>query len=203
MWLSWLSVYALVLVWSVIRPADLYTWFLEVFPALVGLVVLLMTRRSFPLTGLAYVLVLVHCIILMVGGHYTYAEVPLFDWISTAFDLGRNNYDKVGHFAQGFVPAILAREILIRNAVVNGRGWLNFLVMCFCLALSACYEIVEWLVALLSREAADSFLGTQGYIWDTQSDMGWALLGALLSLLLLGRYHDRQLQAFDRRNARG
>ncbi len=203
MWLSWLSVYTLVLVWSVIRPADLYTWFLEVFPALVGLVVLLLTRRSFPLTGLAYVLVLVHCIILMVGGHYTYAEVPLFDWISDVFDLGRNNYDKLGHFAQGFVPAILAREILIRNAVVNGRGWLNFLVLCFCLALSACYEIIEWLVALLSAEAADSFLGTQGYVWDTQSDMGWALLGALLSLLVLGRYHDRQLQAVMASNARG
>jgi putative membrane protein len=203
MWLSWLSVYTLVLVWSVIRPADPYTWFLEVFPALVGLVVLLLTRRSFPLTGLAYVLVLVHCIILMVGGHYTYAEVPLFDWISDVFNLGRNNYDKLGHFAQGFVPAILAREILIRNTVVNGRGWLNFLVLCFCLALSACYEIIEWLVALLSAEAADSFLGTQGYVWDTQSDMGWALLGALLSLLVLGRYHDRQLQHVMASSARG
>jgi len=196
-----LSVYTLVLVWSAIRPADRFTWLLEVLPALIGLVVLLLTRRRFPLSGLAYTLVLLHCIILMVGGHYTYAKVPLFDWLDTVFELGRNNYDKLGHFAQGFVPALLAREILIRNAVVNGRGWLNFLVLCFCLALSACYEIVEWLVALLSGEAADAFLGTQGYVWDTQSDMGWALMGAVLSLLLLRRYHDRQLQAFIKASA--
>lgn len=201
--LPWLSVYTLVLVWSAIRPADYYTWFLEVVPALVGVAVLLFTRRSFPLTGLAYVLILVHCIILMVGGHYTYAKVPLFDWISTAFELGRNNYDKVGHFAQGFVPAILAREILTRKAVVHGQVWLNFFVLCFCLAFSAFYELVEWWVALLSAEAADAFLGTQGYVWDTQSDMAWALFGAMLSLLLLGRYHDRQLRVFLRSAAHG
>lgn len=191
--LPWFSVYTLVLVWSAIQPADLFTWFLEVAPALIGLVVLVLTRRSFPLTALAYALVLVHCIILMIGGHYTYAEVPLFDWLSGVFDWQRNNYDKVGHFAQGFIPALLAREILLRKAIVAGRGWLNFLVVCFCLALSAAYELLEWWVALLSEEAAEAFLGTQGYAWDTQSDMGWALLGAVLSLLLLGRYHDRQL----------
>ncbi len=201
--LPWLSVYSLVLIWSGIEPADRFTWFLEVAPALIGLVVLLLTRRRFPLTGLAYTLVLLHCIILMVGGHYTYAKVPLFDWLSTAFELGRNNYDKLGHFAQGFVPALLAREILIRNAVVNGHAWLNFFILCFSLAFSAFYELVEWVVALLSEEAADAFLGTQGYVWDTQSDMGWALLGAALSLLLLGRYHDRLLQAIIRRDAHG
>jgi putative membrane protein len=201
--LPWLSIYTLVLVWSAIRPADYYTWFLEVVPALVGVAVLLLTRRRFPLTGVAYALVLVHCIILMVGGHYTYAKVPLFDWLSSAFELGRNNYDKVGHFAQGFVPALLAREILLRKAVVNGRAWLNFFVLCFCLAFSAFYELVEWWVALLSAEAAESFLGTQGYVWDTQSDMGWALLGAVLSLLLLGRYHDRQLRALSGSVAHG
>ena len=201
--LPWLSVYSLVLIWSAIEPADYFTWFLEVAPALIGLVVLLLTRRRFPLTGLAYALVLVHCIILMVGGHYTYAKVPLFDWLDTAFELGRNNYDKVGHFVQGFVPALLAREILLRKAVVNGRVWLNFFVLCFCLAFSAFYELVEWWVALLSDEAAEAFLGTQGYVWDTQSDMGWALLGAVLSLLVLSRYHDRQLQDFIRGDAHG
>jgi putative membrane protein len=201
--LPWIAVYTLVLVWSAIQPADYFTWFLEVVPALIGAAVLFFTRRSFPLTGLAYLLVLVHCIILMVGGHYTYAKVPLFDWISAVFELGRNNYDKVGHFAQGFVPAILAREILARKQVVNGRAWLNLLVVCFCLAFSAFYELVEWWVALLSDEAAESFLGTQGYVWDTQSDMAWALFGAVLSLLLLGRYHDRQLRAFLGSDAHG
>ena len=190
---SWLTIFAVVFAWSAWRPADTFTWFLEVLPAVIGLVVLLATRRSFPLTGLACILVLAHCIVLMVGGHYTYAEVPLFDWLRDAFDLQRNNYDKVGHFAQGFVPAILAREVLLRFAIIRVRSWLYFLVVCFCLALSALYEIIEWLVALASEEAAEAFLGTQGYVWDTQSDMGYALLGAILSLLLLSRYHDRQL----------
>lgn len=195
---AWLAVYLLVLGWSAYHPADGLTWLLEVFPALAGLAVMLWTRRSFPLTPLVYLLVLVHCIILMVGGHYTYAEVPLFDWLAEVFDWRRNNYDKLGHVAQGFIPALVAREILLRKAVVAGRGWLNFLVMCFCLALSACYELLEWWVALLSEAAADAFLGTQGYAWDTQSDMGWALFGAVLSLLLLGRYHDRQLARLPR-----
>jgi putative membrane protein len=190
---AWLAVFGLVLAWSAWHPADRYTWWLEVFPALLGLAVLLLTRRSFPLTPLVYTLVLAHCIVLMVGGHYTYAHVPLFDWLGEWCGWSRNNYDKLGHFAQGFVPAVLAREILVRKAVVRGRGWLNFLVVCFCLALSAGYELLEWGVALLSAQAADAFLGTQGYVWDTQSDMAWALLGAVLSLLLLGRYHDRQL----------
>ena len=189
----WLLIFAAVFAWSVIRPADYPTWFLEVLPAVLGLLVLLLTRRTFPLTPLAYQLILVHCIILMVGGHYTYAHVPLFDWIRDVFALERNNYDKVGHFAQGFIPALLAREILIRRAVVNGRAWRDFLIVCFCLALSAFYELLEWTVAELSGEAAEAFLATQGYVWDTQSDMGYALLGAVLSLLLLGRYHDRQL----------
>ena len=189
----WVVVFFAVFTWSAIRPYDSFTWFLEVLPALIGLVVLALTRKSFPLTTLAYALVLVHCIILMVGGHYTYAQVPLFDWLAEAFDWQRNHYDKVGHFVQGFIPAVLAREILLRKAVVNGRVWLNFYVICFCLALSACYELIEWLMALLTGTAADAFLGTQGYVWDTQSDMAFALAGAVLSLLLLSRYHDRQL----------
>jgi putative membrane protein len=191
---TWLLIFAVVLIWSGVQPADFFTWVLEVFPAVAGLVVLLATRRTFPLTPLVYWLILLHCIVLMVGGHYTYAEVPLFDWIRDAFGLARNNYDKVGHLMQGFVPALVARELLIRKAVVRGRGWLNFVVLCFCLALSAIYELIEWAVAVAVGISAEAFLGTQGYTWDTQSDMAYALAGAVLALLLLSRYHDRQLQ---------
>jgi putative membrane protein len=191
--LAWLAIFFGVLVWSGIGPKDYLTWILEVAPALIGIAVLAATREGFPLTTLAYVLVLAHSVILMVGGHYTYAEVPLGDWAREAFAMSRNNYDKLGHFAQGFVPAILAREIIVRKRVVAGRWWRDFLVVCVCLAISAFYELIEWWVALISQEAADSFLGTQGYQWDTQSDMGWALTGAVLALLLLGRLHDRQL----------
>ncbi len=164
-------------------------------PALVGAAVLWTTRDSFPLTSLTYVLILIHCIILMVGGHYTYAEVPLGDWVRDLFDHSRNNYDKVGHFAQGFIPAIVAREVLIRLSVFNSKRWRDFFIVCLCLAISAFYELIEWWVAALSGEGADAFLGTQGYAWDTQSDMALALLGAILALLMLGRLHDRQLQA--------
>lgn len=190
----WLSIYFAILIWSAINPADYFTWFLEVVPALIGLVILAATYNRFRLTTLAYILILVHCGILMVGGHYTYAQVPLFDWLKTYFELERNNYDKVGHFAQGFIPAIVAREILIRKDVVRGRGWLGFLVVCFCLALSALYELIEWWVALSTGESAEAFLGTQGYVWDTQSDMALALAGAICAVLFLRRLHDSQLQ---------
>ena len=190
----WLLVFAAVLVWSAINPVDYFIWLLEVLPAIIALLVLLVTRKSFPLTPLVYVLILIHCIILMVGGHYTYAEVPLFDWIRDSLGLVRNNYDKVGHFAQGFIPAMVAREILIRKQVVAVRSWLAFLVVCFCLAFSAFYELIEWAVAIASGESAEAFLGTQGYVWDTQSDMAFALVGAVSALLLLGRLHDRQLR---------
>lgn len=190
----WLLVFTLVFVWSAINPADFLTWLLEVSPAVLALLVLVTTRKVFPLTGLVYSLLLLHCIILMVGGHYTYAEVPAFDWIRDTFGHARNNYDKVAHFAQGFVPAMVAREVLLRFQVVNGRAWLNFLIACFCLAVSAFYELVEWLVAVIVGGPAEAFLGTQGYVWDTQSDMAFALAGAICALLLLGRVHDRQLQ---------
>lgn len=189
----WLSIYFAVLVWSGIAPKDGFTWFLEVLPALIGLIVLAMTWRRFPLTPLAYWLVLAHMLILMVGGHYTYAEVPLFDALRDVFHWQRNNYDRVGHVAQGFVPALLAREVLLRLAVVNGRGWLNFLVLCFVLAVSALYELVEWAVAAASGDSAVAFLATQGDEWDTQSDMALALLGGMAALALLARMHDRQL----------
>ena len=191
----WIIVYLGVLVWSGIGPKDYPTWSLEVFRAVAGGVVLWITRERFPLTALVYALVLVHCIILMVGGHYTYAEVPAGEWLREAVDGTRNNYDKLGHFVQGFVPALIARELMIRLQVFNSVRWRNFFIVCFCLGFSAFYELIEWWVALLSDEAADAFLGTQGYAWDTQSDMGWALLGAILALLLLGGLHDRQLRA--------
>ena len=198
----WLLIFFSVLIWSGIKPKDTLTWVLEVLPAIVGFLLLVGTRKRFPLTPLAYLLILVHCIILMVGGHYTYAEVPLFDWIRDAWGLARNNYDKVGHFAQGFVPAIVAREILLRNAIVAGKGWMAFLVICVCLAISAFYELIEWWVALLSDEAAEAFLGTQGYVWDTQSDMLYALLGAIAALVLLSRSHDRQIALVTRKAGR-
>ena len=196
--IAWLVVFFAVLVWSAIAPHDYPTWFLEVFPALIGLVALALTRARFPLTTLAYVLVLAHCVILMVGGHYTYAEVPLFDWIKETLGQTRNNYDKLGHFAQGFVPALLAREVFLRRQVVNGRWWRSFLIVSFCLGFSAFYELIEWWVALLSGDAADSFLGTQGYVWDTQSDMALALVGAITALVVLSGWHDRQLARLRR-----
>ena len=191
--IAWSAIFAGFLVWSGIEPKDTATWLLEVAPAVAGAAILLATRKRFPLTPLAYVLILVHCIILIVGGHYTYAEVPIGDWFSDLFDPPRNNYDKLGHFAQGFVPAIVAREVVIRLEVFRSRRWRDFFIVCFCLAVSAFYELIEWWVALLSQEAADAFLGTQGYVWDTQSDMLLALIGAVLALVLLGRTHDLQI----------
>lgn len=188
----WALIFAAVLIWSGINPKDQFTWFLEVIPAVFGAAIMLATYKRFRLTPLLYILILAHSIILMVGGHYTYAEVPLFDGL---FGAQRNNYDKVGHFFQGFEPAILARELLLRLNIVNGAGWRNLFIISVCLAFSAFYELIEWWVALLTGEDAEAFLGTQGYVWDTQSDMAWALCGAIVALLLLSRWHDRQIRA--------
>ena len=182
-----------VLLWSGYAPYDRFTWWLEVAPALIGLAILIPTHRRFPLTPLAYFLIALHMAILCVGGKYTYALVPLGDWVRDAFHLGRNHYDRLGHFAQGFVPAIIARELLLRKKVVAARGWLPFLIVCICLAISATYELVEWQVAVCTGEASDSFLGTQGDVWDTQKDMATALIGACAALALLSRRHDREL----------
>lgn len=192
----WIVVLASVFLWSAIEPNDRPTWYLEVFPVLIGVVVLAATYKSFRLTSLVYVLILLHCIVLLVGGHFTYAEVPLFNDIKTMFGFERNDYDKLGHFMQGFVPAIIAREVIIRLHVVRGRYWRNFFIICFCLALSAFYELIEWWVALVNKQAAEAFLGTQGYVWDTQSDMGFALIGAIAALVLLSKMHDRQLNEY-------
>ena len=181
-------------IWSGITPKDEFTWFLEVLPVVIGGIVLAITYNSFRLSSLLYILILFHCIILMIGAHYTYAEVPWFDELKTLLGMQRNNYDKVGHFVQGFVPALIARELLIRKKIINGRAWLNFFIVCFCLALSAFYELIEWWVALASGENAQAFLGTQGYVWDTQSDMGLALIGSVMAIIVLSKYHDRQLK---------
>ncbi len=190
----WLILFFAALIWSGVNPKDQFTWFLEVFPALIGFVLMAWTYKTFPLTPLLYWLILFHSIVLMIGGHYTYAEVPLFDWLKETFELSRNNYDKVGHFTQGFVPAIIARELFIRKNIVNGIWWRRYLVVSVCLAFSAFYELIEWLVAILSGEDATDFLGTQGYIWDTQSDMGWALFGSITALIILSKWHDRQIR---------
>ncbi len=196
----WIAVFTIALIWSGIAPKDYYTWFLEVIPAIIGVVVLAMTYHSFKLTRLVYILILAHCIILMIGGHYTYAEVPLFDYLKELTGTSRNNYDKLGHFAQGFVPAMILREIIIRKKIILSRAWRNFFIICFCLAFSAFYELIEWWVALLSGENAEAFLGTQGYVWDTQSDMSLALIGSIASLLLLGKLHDRELVSLQNSN---
>ncbi|MCB1586427.1 MAG: DUF2238 domain-containing protein [Xanthomonadales bacterium] len=190
----WLLIFSSVLIWSAIEPKDKFTWFLEVLPAIIAIIILAFTYKSFPLTPLLYILILIHSIILMVGGHYTYAEVPLFDWLKETYDLTRNNYDKLGHFAQGFVPAILARELFIRHNVVSGVWWRRYLIVSVCLAFSAFYELIEWWVAVASGDEAVAFLGTQGYVWDTQSDMAWAMFGSILSLLILTKLHDKQLK---------
>ena len=173
------------------------TWILEVFPIFLAIPLLVATAKRFPLTPLAYRLLFVHALILMVGGHYTYAKVPLGFWVQDALHLARNHYDRLGHFAQGFVPAIVAREVLLRRSPLQRGKWLFFLVTCVCLAVSASYELIEWLAALLGGSSADAFLGTQGDVWDTQWDMFMALVGAITSLLLLSRVHDRQLERLD------
>ncbi len=184
---------AAVFVWSAAGPKDGLTWVMEVAPAVVGAAVLFALRRRFSLTPLAQAWVALHMMVLMVGGHYTYAEVPVFDWVRDVFHFKRNHYDRVGHFFQGLVPALLCREILRRRGVLARRAWLPFVVVSFALALSAVYELIEWAAALVMGQGADAFLGTQGDPWDTQTDMFLAGIGAAASLVFLSRTHDRQL----------
>jgi putative membrane protein len=184
----------LVLVWSAIKPHDYFTWILEVFPALIGGTILIATYGRLRFTTLVYTLIALHMIILMVGGHYTYAEVPIGNWFRDHFHLSRNHYDRLGHFAQGFVPAMIAREVLIRLGVIVRKGWLIAVVVSICLAVSALYELLEWFVSALTGSAGDAFLGTQGDVFDTQKDMAMALLGSIAAILTLSSIHDRQIR---------
>jgi len=187
-----------VFVWSAIRPHDYFTWFLEVFPVLIGVPLLMMTYTKFPFTNLVYGLILLHVIILLIGGHYTYAQMPLFSWLRDYYGLDRNYYDRLGHVAQGFVPAIITREILLRTSPLRPGKWLFFIVVCICLAISAFYEFIEWWVALASGSDAVAFLATQGDVWDTQWDMFLALLGAISAQVFLVKIHNRQMLQLQR-----
>ena len=188
------TLFFVVLIWSAIKPKDYFTWILEVTPGIVGLIVLFMTYKRFRFTDFIYTMILIHCCILFVGGHYTYAEVPLFHWVNEWVHGVRNNYDKVGHFAQGFIPALIAREMLLRLKIVSSQTWTGYLVISIALAISALYELIEWWTALLTGESAEAFLGTQGYVWDTQSDMFWAFAGSLAAVVLFSKYHDRRIK---------
>jgi len=192
--LALLAILGAVLVWSGIDAASRSTWWLEAFPVFIALPILFWTARSFPLTRLAYVLITYHAVILLVGAHYTYEHVPLFNWVRDYFHLRRNDYDRLGHLTQGFVPAIIARETLIRHRVVLSSGWLAFFVMCICMAISACYELMEWATAVMLGSGADQFLGTQGDPFDTQWDMFCCLIGPSAALLLLSKLHDTELR---------
>lgn len=200
--LTLLVIVTVALVLSGIRPNDRLTWLLEVFPVLLAAPILIATAKRFPLTPLLYVLLAIHGLILILGGRYTYAQVPLGFWLQDLFDFARNPYDRIGHLAQGFIPAILAREILLRNHVIDAvkRGWLFYFVVSICLGFSAFYELIEWWAAILGGGTAEAFLGTQGDVWDTQWDMFLALVGAIVAQLLLGRTHDRQIARMTRMN---
>jgi putative membrane protein len=192
--LALLFVVTIVFCWSAWRPYDRFTWWLEVSPGLAGIVILLATYRRFQFTTLCYALIALHICVLCVGGHYTYARVPIFDWLRPVFGWQRNHYDRLGHFMQGFVPAMIAREVFIRLNIVNQKKWIPFLVVSVCLAISAFYELIEWWTALFSGNAASDFLGSQGDVWDTQSDMFLALIGVVCALSLFSHFHDRALR---------
>jgi putative membrane protein len=195
--------YFLILIWSAVNPMDVFTCFLETFPALFGFIILTLTYKKFRFTNLCYTFILIHCTILFVGGHYTYAEVPLFNWIRDVLDQSRNNFDKIGHLAQGLIPALLAREIMLRTAVTSKRGWASFLSVSIAMLISALYELLEWMVAVLTGTSADAFLGTQGYIWDTQSDMLFCLIGSLAGVILFSSFQDKTLKKITQNSELG
>lgn len=192
-----LSIFFISLLASVINPKEGFTCFLEVIPAIIGFLILAFTFKKFRFTNFTYTLILIHCIILFIGGHYTYAEVPFFDYIKEVFHQSRNNYDKVGHFAQGLVPAMIIRELFIRKQVIQNKSFFNFIIVSICLAISAAYEFIEWFVSIATGDGGDAFLGTQGYVWDTQSDMLFATIGAIVGLILFSKIQDKQIQKRD------
>ncbi|MEO8239062.1 MAG: DUF2238 domain-containing protein [Flavobacterium sp.] len=192
-----LALFFISLIASIINPKEVFTCFLEIIPAIIGVLILTFTFKKFRFTNFTYTLILVHCIILFIGGHYTYAEVPLFDYIREIFHQSRNNYDKVGHFAQGLVPAMIIRELFIRKNVISNKSFFNFIIVSICLAISAAYEWIEWGVSIATGDGGDAFLGTQGYVWDTQSDMLFATIGAVTGLILFSKIQDRQIQEIE------
>lgn len=192
--LALIAIFWIAFVLSAVRPHDYFTWFLEVFPALVGFAALAATYRRFEFTTLVYAFICLHCIVLFVGGHWTYALVPLGEWMKPLLHTARNDYDRIGHFMQGFVPALIARELMTRLGVLRRRKWQFFLVTCICLAISAAYELFEYAVAVASGSASDAFLGSQGDPWDTQNDMLTALIGSIIAQAVFGRIHDRAMQ---------
>lgn len=193
---TFLAIFFIVFIWSAIYPKDSFTWILEVFPAVIGIIVIIFTYKKFRFTTFVYGLILIHAIILLIGGHYTYAEMPLFNWIKDSFHLSRNYYDRLGHFAQGFIPAFVAREILIRKSYLKRGKMLLFIVICICLSISAAYELIEWFVAELTGSAAEAFLGTQGDVWDTQWDMFLALIGSMSAVFMFSKIHDKCIEKF-------
>lgn len=191
-WIA-LAIFAIATIWSGINAYEPVLWLLEAGLCLIGVVVLIATFKRFTFTDVTYFFILVECIVLLVGAHYSYARVPIFDWLRDVFEWERNNYDKLGHFCQGFVPAFISREILIRLNVINGKGWLAFIVVCISLAISGFYELIEWWGAILVERSAEDFLGMQGYVWDTQSDMLCAMIGAICMLVFFSKIQDRQI----------
>lgn len=192
-----LTIFSVSFLLSIINPKEGFTCFLEVIPAVIGFLILAFTFKKFRFTNFTYTLILIHCIILFIGGHYTYAEVPFFDYIKEVFHQSRNNYDKVGHFAQGLVPAMIIRELFIRKKVIANQSFFNFIIVSICLAISAAYEFIEWFVSIATGDGGDAFLGTQGYVWDTQSDMLFATIGAITGLILFSKIQDKQIQKID------
>ena len=194
-----LSLAFAVLVWSLINPLEYFTAFLEVLPGVLGIIILMATFKKFRFSDFTYFLIMIHCIILFVGGHYTYAEVPLFDWLKDVMDSDRNNYDKLGHFAQGLIPAMIIREIFLRKEVVARKSYLILIIVLMCLGISAAYELIEWFVSIMTVDGGDAFLGTQGYVWDTQSDMLFAGIGALVGLYTLRNFQDKSMEKLSKK----